>query len=71
MKCRILAGHHEFGRKTQEVIPEKPKMCLNSSRVTVALHPRAYVRNEGGRGLRPAEETVRTEEHGWSDYIEV
>ena len=28
MKCRILADHHEFGRKSQEVIPEKPKMCL-------------------------------------------
>ena len=32
-------------------------------RINIALHPRAYVRNEGGRGLRPAEETVRTEEH--------
>ena len=40
-----------------------------------ALHPRANVarlylpRNEGGRGLRSAEETVRTEGHGLSDYI--
>ena len=40
-----------------------------------ALHPRANAarlylpRNEGGRGLRSAEETVRTEEHGLSDYI--
>ena len=37
VKCRILAGHHEFGRKSQEVIPEKPKMCLKSPRVTVLL----------------------------------
>ena len=40
-----------------------------------ALHPRSNVarlylpRNEGGRGLRSAEETVRTEEHELSDYI--
>ena len=39
-----------------------------------ALHPRTNVvrlylpRNEGGR-LRSAEEKVRTEEHGLSDYI--
>ena len=38
VKCRILAGHHEFGRKSQEVIPEKPKMCLKSPRVTVLKH---------------------------------
>ena len=37
VKCRILAGHHEFGRKSQEVIPEKPKMCLKSPRVTVVV----------------------------------
>ena len=37
--------------------------------INIALHPRTYVRNDGGRGLRPAEETVRTEEHGLSDYI--
>ena len=37
MKCRILADHHEFGRKSQEVIPEKPKMCLKSPRVTVLI----------------------------------
>ena len=35
VECRILACHHEFGRKSQEVSPEKPKMCLKSSRVTV------------------------------------
>ena len=39
MKCRILADHHEFGRKSQEVIPEKPKMCLKSPRVTVVACP--------------------------------
>ncbi|XP_069971364.1 uncharacterized protein [Penaeus vannamei] len=39
------------------------------------LHRRANVarqylqRNEGGRGLQSAEETIRTEEHGLSDYI--
>ena len=42
-----------------------------------ALHPRANVarlylaRNEGGRGLRAVEETIRTEEHGLSDYIKL
>ena len=39
------------------------------------MHPIANVarlclpRNEGGRGLRSAEETVRAEEHALSDYI--
>ena len=39
------------------------------------MHPIANVarlylpRNEGGRGLRSAEETVRTEKHALSDYI--
>ena len=36
MKCRILADQYEFGCKLQEVIPEKPKMCLKSPRVTVS-----------------------------------
>ena len=36
MECRILAGLDEFGRRLKEVIPEKPKICLKSSRVTVA-----------------------------------
>ena len=35
MKSRIMADHHESGRILQEVIPEKPKMCLKSPRVTV------------------------------------
>ena len=42
MKCRILADHHEFGRKSQEVIPEKPKMCLKSPRVTVYYYLYIY-----------------------------
>ena len=39
------------------------------------LHPRANVarlylpRNEGGRGLKGAEQTIRTEEYGLSDYV--
>ena len=36
MKCRILAGYHEFGRTLKEVIPEKPQICLKSPRVTIS-----------------------------------
>ena len=30
MERGISAGHCEFGRKSKEVIPERPKMCLKS-----------------------------------------
>ena len=35
IKCRILTGCHEFGRKSKDVIPEKPEMCLKSPQVLV------------------------------------
>ena len=45
MKCRILAGYHEFGRTLKEVIPEKPQICLKSPelryRVKAALNMRS------------------------------
>lgn len=51
-------------RKTRKI------MTINRT-----LHPRANVarlylpRNEGGRGLKGAEQTIRTEEYGLSDYV--
>ena len=44
-------------RKTRKL------MTINGANVARLYLPR----NEGGRGLRSAEETVRTEEHGLSD----
>ena len=55
---------HEIDRKTRKA------MTMNRM-----LHPRANVarlylsRDEGGRGLISAEECIRTEEHGLSDYV--
>ena len=48
MECRILAGYREFGRKLKEVIPEKPKICIKSHRVTVLRNDVHLVEWRGG-----------------------
>ena len=69
---RYSGGILDWTQDELKCIDRKTRKLMTINR---ALHPRANVarlylpRNEGGRGLRSAEETVRTEEHGLSDYI--
>jgi len=60
---------------TQEELQNMDRKTRKLMTINRTLHPRANMarldlqRNEGGRGLQSAEETIRTEEHGLSDYI--
>ena len=69
---RYSGGILDWTKEELENIDRKTRKIMTINR---ALHPRANVarlylpRNTGGRGLRSAEETIRTEEHGLSDYI--
>ena len=60
---------------TKEELQNMDRKTRKIMTINHALHPRANVarlylpRNEGGRGLKSTEETIRTEEHGLSDYI--
>ena len=69
---RYSGGILDWTKEELENMDRKTRKLMTINR---ALHPRANVarlylpRSEGGRGLKSVEETIRTEEHGLSDYI--
>ena len=69
---RYSGGILDWTKEELEGMDRKTRKLMTINR---ALHPRANVarlylpRNEGGRGMKSVEETIRTEEHGLSDYI--
>ena len=69
---RYSGGILDWTQEELEVMDRKTRKLMTINR---ALHPRANVarlylaRQDGGRGLKSVEETIRTEELGLSDYI--